>query len=114
MRTIASTLEQQLRQSMTNSDLAEFIARSRMAALERIRRTTEIRTVAEFLEVLDGTDVEAKSLTFRARFGECSVTTIYRNTTAQLYSLLDEASSQSGATLLIPDLQRPYVWSPRQ
>lgn len=39
---------------------------------------------------------------------------IYRDNHATLSALLDEAGSDKGATLLIPDLQRPYVWSPRQ
>lgn len=39
---------------------------------------------------------------------------IYRDNHATLSVLLDEAGSSKGATLLIPDLQRPYVWSPRQ
>lgn len=39
---------------------------------------------------------------------------IYRDNHATLSALLNEAGSSQGATLLIPDLQRPYVWSPRQ
>jgi len=39
---------------------------------------------------------------------------IYDQGSLPLHSLLDEASSNSGATVLIPDLQRPYVWSPNQ
>jgi hypothetical protein len=39
---------------------------------------------------------------------------IYRDNHATLSTLLDEASSDKGATLLIPDLQRPYKWTPRQ
>lgn len=39
---------------------------------------------------------------------------IYRRNSKQLYELLDKASATHGATLLIPDLQRPYVWTPNQ
>lgn len=38
---------------------------------------------------------------------------VYRDNHATLSEILDEAGA-NGATLLIPDLQRPYVWSPRQ
>jgi hypothetical protein len=31
-----------------------------------------------------------------------------------LHDLLERASAQTGATILIPDLQRPYVWTPNQ
>lgn len=39
---------------------------------------------------------------------------IYDQDSQHLYELLDKASAQTGATVLIPDLQRPYVWSPNQ
>jgi len=39
---------------------------------------------------------------------------IYDQDSKSLHDLLDKASSNSGATVLIPDLQRPYVWSPNQ
>ncbi|HTQ06647.1 MAG TPA: DUF262 domain-containing protein [Polyangiaceae bacterium] len=37
---------------------------------------------------------------------------IYEHRDAQLHELLSRASSGDGATLLIPDLQRPFVWAP--
>ena len=39
---------------------------------------------------------------------------IYHDNYATLSALLEEAGASTGATLLIPDLQRPYVWNPRQ
>jgi len=39
---------------------------------------------------------------------------IYVDQHCELNELLTRANSDQGATLLIPDLQRPYVWSPRQ
>ena len=39
---------------------------------------------------------------------------VYRQDSQQLHQLLDKASASHGATLLIPDLQRPYVWTPNQ
>ena len=39
---------------------------------------------------------------------------VYRQDSKQLHELLDKASATHGATLLIPDLQRPYVWTPNQ
>lgn len=39
---------------------------------------------------------------------------VYHDQHCNLGELLSRATSPSGATLLIPDLQRPYVWSPRQ
>jgi hypothetical protein len=39
---------------------------------------------------------------------------IYSDSHEELYKLLQRASSETGATLLIPDLQRPYVWTPSQ
>lgn len=39
---------------------------------------------------------------------------IYDQDSQHLHELLDKASSGAGATVLIPDLQRPYVWSPNQ
>jgi hypothetical protein len=39
---------------------------------------------------------------------------IYDQDSQHLHELLDKASSNAGATVLIPDLQRPYVWSPNQ
>jgi hypothetical protein len=39
---------------------------------------------------------------------------IYKDNHETLEGLLDQAGSQQGATLLIPDLQRPYVWTPQQ
>lgn len=38
----------------------------------------------------------------------------YRQDSQRLHELLDKASASHGATLLIPDLQRPYVWTPNQ
>lgn len=39
---------------------------------------------------------------------------IYEQQSEHLYQLLDRARSEEGATVLIPDLQRPYVWTPSQ
>jgi hypothetical protein len=39
---------------------------------------------------------------------------IYRDNHATLSGLLERAGASTGATLLIPDLQRPYVWTPKQ
>jgi hypothetical protein len=39
---------------------------------------------------------------------------IYDEGAEPLHELLRAASSDQGATLLVPDLQRPYVWSPSQ
>jgi len=39
---------------------------------------------------------------------------IYRDNHSSLSKLLEEAGANGNATLLIPDIQRPYVWSPRQ
>ncbi|HWB82945.1 MAG TPA: DUF262 domain-containing protein [Bryobacteraceae bacterium] len=39
---------------------------------------------------------------------------IYRQDSQTLYRLLETASAHAGATMLIPDLQRPYVWTPNQ
>jgi hypothetical protein len=39
--------------------------------------------------------------------------TIYRNQTIPLKELLALAGDSGDATLLIPDLQRPYIWDPR-
>jgi hypothetical protein len=39
---------------------------------------------------------------------------IYVDQHCELSDLLGRANSEQGATLLIPDLQRPYVWTPRQ
>jgi hypothetical protein len=39
---------------------------------------------------------------------------VYRQDNQRLHELLDRASGSGGATLLIPDLQRPYVWTPNQ
>lgn len=39
---------------------------------------------------------------------------IYKDDKQQLHTLLRQAGLGGDATLLIPDLQRPYVWSPRQ
>ena len=38
----------------------------------------------------------------------------YNDQHCELNDLLSRANNDLGATLLIPDLQRPYVWSPRQ
>lgn len=38
----------------------------------------------------------------------------YSDQHCELSDLLSRANNDLGATLLIPDLQRPYVWSPRQ
>lgn len=40
--------------------------------------------------------------------------TIYKDDYKYLKDLLSMASNDEGATLLIPDLQRPYVWNPTQ
>jgi hypothetical protein len=37
---------------------------------------------------------------------------VYRHDSQLLHELLAKASAANGATLLIPDLQRPFVWSP--
>src|ERR1700720_3598748 len=39
---------------------------------------------------------------------------IYRDTYTPLKTLLGWAGKNEDATLLIPDLQRPYVWQPSQ
>ena len=39
---------------------------------------------------------------------------IYEEKTEGLHQLLDRARADDGATVLIPDLQRPYVWAPNQ
>jgi Protein of unknown function DUF262 len=39
---------------------------------------------------------------------------VYRQDSQRLHELLDKASAPTGATLLIPDLQRPFVWTPNQ
>ncbi|MCL2779786.1 MAG: DUF262 domain-containing protein [Polyangiaceae bacterium] len=39
---------------------------------------------------------------------------IYNEGSEPLHELLKAASSNQGATLLVPDLQRPYVWAPSQ
>lgn len=39
---------------------------------------------------------------------------IYDEGAEPLHEILRAASSDQGATLLVPDLQRPYVWSPSQ
>lgn len=39
---------------------------------------------------------------------------IYTDQHCELNDLLSRANNDLGATLLIPDLQRPYVWTPRQ
>ena len=39
---------------------------------------------------------------------------IYEEKSEALHQLLDHARSDDGATVLIPDLQRPYVWTPNQ
>lgn len=39
---------------------------------------------------------------------------IYKEGGEQLHEILKAASSEQGATLLVPDLQRPYVWTPSQ
>jgi hypothetical protein len=39
---------------------------------------------------------------------------IYDNKDEELHTLLSKAANDQGANVLIPDLQRPYVWSPRQ
>ena len=43
-----------------------------------------------------------------------SSTRIYDARELTVNELLEHACSPGGATLLIPDLQRPYVWSPQQ
>jgi Protein of unknown function DUF262 len=39
---------------------------------------------------------------------------IYQDKNEALHELLERASSNAGAMVLIPDLQRPYVWTPPQ
>jgi hypothetical protein len=39
---------------------------------------------------------------------------IYDQDSKPLHDLIRQASAEHGATLLVPDLQRPYVWSPNQ
>jgi uncharacterized protein with ParB-like and HNH nuclease domain len=39
---------------------------------------------------------------------------IYEQKNEDLHKLLDNAKSGDGATVVIPDLQRPYVWTPNQ
>ena len=39
---------------------------------------------------------------------------IYEEKSEALYQLLERARSDDGATVLIPDLQRPFVWTPNQ
>jgi len=39
---------------------------------------------------------------------------IYEQKNQDLHKLLDDAKCGEGATVLIPDLQRPYVWTPNQ
>lgn len=39
---------------------------------------------------------------------------IYRQDSQQLHQLLERASAPGGATIPIPDLQRPFVWTPNQ
>jgi hypothetical protein len=39
---------------------------------------------------------------------------IYENKEKELHTLLSKAANDSGGTVFIPDLQRPYVWAPRQ
>jgi hypothetical protein len=56
-----------------------------------------------------------KAICERAPFGREDYTAnIYRQDAQPLYQLLDKAGATGGATLLIPDLQRPYVWTPNQ
>jgi hypothetical protein len=43
-----------------------------------------------------------------------SSTRIYQAREHALHELIEQACGQAGATLLIPDLQRPYVWNPQQ
>src|SRR6266436_2188154 len=46
--------------------------------------------------------------------GRRSMGNVYRHDSQRLHELLDKASASGGATMLIPDLQRPYVWTPNQ
>lgn len=39
---------------------------------------------------------------------------IYEEKTEALHGLIDRSRADDGATVLIPDLQRPYVWTPNQ
>src|SRR5438876_5167936 len=39
---------------------------------------------------------------------------IYDHDSRPLMDILHDAAADHGATLLIPDLQRPYVWTPSQ
>src|SRR5207247_2312435 len=40
--------------------------------------------------------------------------TIYEEKADPLHLLLDRARADDGATVVIPELQRPYVWKPNQ
>jgi len=42
------------------------------------------------------------------------VANIYESREEEIHALLNRASAVSGATVVIPDLQRPYVWEPNQ
>src|SRR5256885_815828 len=39
---------------------------------------------------------------------------IYESRDEEIHALLNRASAGTGATVVIPDLQRPYVWDPQQ
>ena len=39
---------------------------------------------------------------------------IYKADKQALWELLEKSKSETGSTVLIPDLQRPYVWTPQQ
>src|SRR5262245_42619090 len=40
--------------------------------------------------------------------------TIYEEKSDPLHHLLDQSRAEDGATVVIPELQRPYVWKPTQ
>jgi hypothetical protein len=39
---------------------------------------------------------------------------IYEPRDEEIHALLNRVSAGTGATVVIPDLQRPYVWGPLQ
>ena len=39
---------------------------------------------------------------------------IYEAKSEDLHKLIERAADANGATVVIPDLQRPYVWQPGQ
>ena len=39
---------------------------------------------------------------------------IFESSSQKLHELIEQAKSEEGATVVIPELQRPYVWTPTQ